>query len=597
MAKSRIIKLTAENFVGKEYVGIAMEKRIFLFVKSKSKVILKTSGINSLHFLLFFLIASLSPAAAQISTPGLPASFSKNLPADAVPLFKIAAPDTEQLLREDAFTDKYGIAMRFAQNEPTHIDLAKDGLWQQIDDGSQVCRLAITSVGGQALILYYSNFIIPAGAQLFLYDEQQRQIAGAFTGANNRNGGAFATQMIYGSTTILEYHSTSKNPRHPQIIIDEVGYVYRTAETIYGTRGFGGSDFCEVNVACPEGAQWQQQAKGVARIIVKQGTSSVWCTGSLLNNTLLDHTPWLLTADHCGPNATQSDLDQWVFYFKYQSPDCENPTSDSAFRFYTIVGATKVASAGGAGVKSDFKLLLLNETVPDEYEPFYNGWSAEAAPSTHGVTIHHPQGDIKKISTFTQPLISDNWGSIPGTHWRVTWAQTQTNWGVTEGGSSGSPLFNPDGLIVGQLTGGTASCSHATSPDYYGKFSYSWDQSDTLPEGQLKPWLDPDNMGVLALEGITDIPETKKNASDLVIFPNPNHGIVFIKLKEQNNVLVEIEVLDIAGRKIFQQSENAPSCQIAELDLRHLEHGIYFVKVEQRNGAIAVGKLVLRGYK
>lgn len=558
---------------------------------------MKTSGTIPFQFLIIFLFASLTPASGQISTPGLPASLFKNLPADSFPTYKITAPDTEPLLREDAFTDKYGIAMRFAQNQPTHINLAKEGLWQQLGDGSQVCRLAIKSVGAQALILYYSNFEIPAGAELFLYDAQQRQIAGAFTSTNNRNGGAFATQMIYGATTIIEYFQPAWISERPNIVIDEVGYVYRTAETFYGTRGFGGSGICEVNVACPEGVLWQQQAKGVARIIVKQGNSSVWCSGSLLNNTLLDLTPWLLTADHCGPNASQSDLDQWVFYFKYQSPGCENPTSDSAFRFYTIVGATKVASAGGAGFKSDFKLLLLNEAVPNNYDPFYNGWSAEETPSPEGVTIHHPQGDIKKISTYSVPLISDNWGSTPETHWRVTWAETITNWGVTEGGSSGSPLFNPGGLIVGQLTGGNASCSQQSAPDYYGKFSYSWDKGDTLPEHQLKPWLAPDNMGVLALEGITDIAETKNTTTNLVIFPNPNNGIVFIKLNEQNNSQVEIEVLDIAGRIIYQKIENTSSTQIAALDLRHLEHGIYFIKINQGNGATAVGKLILRGYK
>jgi hypothetical protein len=553
---------------------------------------LKTSRIHFFYSLLIVLISSLTPAAAQISVPETPVSRLKNLDTHSIPTVTITAPDTEQLLREDAFTDKYGIAMRFTQNQPTHTDLAKEGLWQQFADGSQMCRLAITSAGAQALILYYINFEIPAGAQLFLYDIEQFQIAGAFTSTNNRNGGSFATQMIYGATTILEYYQPAGISGRPNIVIAEVGYVYRTAETIYGIRGFGGSGFCEVNVACSEGEHWQQQAKGVTRIIVKQGTSSVWCSGSLLNNTLLDHTPWLLTADHCGPIASQTDMDQWVFYFKYQSPVCENPISDSAFRFYTIVGATKVAAAGGAGIKSDFKLLLLNEAVPDDYEPFYNGWSAEGSPSAQGVTIHHPQGDIKKISTYTQPLISDNWGSTPETHWRVTWAQTPTNWGVTEGGSSGSPIFNPDGLIVGQLTGGTASCTQASSPDYYGKFSYSWDKGDSLPEHQLKPWLDPENMGVLALGGITAITETAKPARNLTIYPNPSNGVAFIKLNEQNNTPIEIEVMDVSGRIIYRKTENFSS-QITELDLRHLEHGIYFVKISQGQRNIPVGKVVL----
>ncbi|MFA5477940.1 MAG: hypothetical protein WC271_14700, partial [Bacteroidales bacterium] len=128
-----------------------MEKRIFLFDESKSTIILKTSGITQFQFLLIFLIASLTPATAQISTPGIPMSRLKSLDSHSVPTISITSPDTEQLLREDAFTDKYGIAMRFAQNQPTHIDLAKEGLWQQLDDGSQICRLKITSAGAQAL--------------------------------------------------------------------------------------------------------------------------------------------------------------------------------------------------------------------------------------------------------------------------------------------------------------------------------------------------------------------------------------------------------------------------------------------------------------
>jgi lysyl endopeptidase len=86
-------------------------------------------------------------------------------------------------------------------------------------------------------------------------------------------------------------------------------------------------------------------------------------------------------------------------------------------------------------------------------------------------------------------------------YWQMRWSPTQNGHGVTEGGSSGSPLFSNDGYIVGQLTGGQASCANPNAPDYYGKFAVSWESNGTTPDRQLKPWLDPANTGVQTLRG------------------------------------------------------------------------------------------------
>ena len=88
-------------------------------------------------------------------------------------------------------------------------------------------------------------------------------------------------------------------------------------------------------------------------------------------------------------------------------------------------------------------------------------------------------------------------GQVMISHWRVAdWED-----GTTEPGSSGSPLFDADHRIVGQLHGGEASCSYNVN-DYYGKFSTSWNNG-------LSGWLDPNNTGTLVLDGIDaiDIPD------------------------------------------------------------------------------------------
>lgn len=551
------------------------------------------SQIRCYFLAIIYIFALTFSVNAQISERSTPTTIMQGIFNDNFPEIKVPAPDVERLLNEDAFTDKYGIAMRFAVSTEVNTNLVEQGEWMDLADGSSICRLAINSKDAQALIMYYNEFSIPKGGKLFLYNNNKTQIIGAFTDQNNKNGGTFATEMIYGETTILEYFHPAGSSDKPSIVIGEVSYVYRSAESAGIKRGFGGADTCEVNVKCPEGNDWTQQAKGVARIIVKQGSSSVWCSGSLLNNTLNDHTPYFFTADHCGPNASVNDYDNWIFYFRYQGTSCENPGSDTSFNSYTIVGATKLAAAGGAGVESDFKLLRLNEAVPLNYEPYYNGWSAINESSPGGVTIHHPQGDVKKISTYTQPLVSSNWGSTPNTHWKVVWSATQTNWGVTEGGSSGSPIFNDEGLVVGHLTGGDASCSYVTGPDYYGKFSYSWDQIGTTATSQLKPWLDPDNSGVLKLGGLVNVNEVSPEKENIIIYPNPTEGQLFVNFKgiipEKVN---SVSVMDITGRKVIEKNIEINNPQIMELDLSHLKSGAYFVIVDFQNSPQIIKKII-----
>ena len=74
------------------------------------------------------------------------------------------------------------------------------------------------------------------------------------------------------------------------------------------------------------------------------------------------------------------------------------------------------------------------------------------------------------------------------THWRIdAWED-----GTTEGGSSGSPLFNDDKQVIGQLHGGVASCFNNIN-DYYGRLALSFDY--------IKEWLDPDSSGVTSING------------------------------------------------------------------------------------------------
>jgi hypothetical protein len=210
----------------------------------------------------------------------------------------------------------------------------------------------------------------------------------------------------------------------------------------------------------------------------------------MINNVREDLIPYLLTANHClGGDAT------WIIMFNYESPNCSNidgPTNQ------TVSGTTRKANNSA----SDFALLRLSTTPPTSYEVHYAGWTRSSFAATSSVGIHHPSLDIKKISFENNTAISTNYPWDPydpqNSHWKVIW-----NDGTTEGGSSGSPLFDPNHRIVGQLHGGTAECAKPNDPDYYGKFSMSWSYGSSSST-RLRDWIDPDNTNPYSLSGMDD---------------------------------------------------------------------------------------------
>lgn len=218
------------------------------------------------------------------------------------------------------------------------------------------------------------------------------------------------------------------------------------------------------------------------------------CTGSLMNTTANNTDPYFLTANHCtslyGDAITSPNLSSFSFYWMYEDPTCVRTSTEPPI--YSTSGATIVANYSS----SDFSLLRLDEDPKNllNITTYYLGWDSRNTPGTGGVGIHHPSGDVKKISTYTVTPSSTAYGSdTPSsfqTHWRMTWSN-----GTTEGGSSGSPLMNSSQHVIGQLHGGYSSCSAQTSADWYGKISYSWlNDNATDPRRRLKDWLDPLNV-------------------------------------------------------------------------------------------------------
>ena len=442
--------------------------------------------------------------SGQISRQGTPYGIAQRVSIDNIAVVKHDKPDLPQLLAEDEANMSDGLPGRMGISLKAGYNMDNSGEWESVNN-RRIWKLMIEVPDAVGLGLYFKDFELPPGGEMFVYSADMKHVIGAFTSHNNHSSQLFATRVVKGDKIIVEYSEPLLSAEEARFTIAEVLYVYQPM-LFPGDKPFElrNSGNCQVNTSCSEGDEWRDQINSVVKILIKSGYSFYWCAGTLLNNTSQGYEPYILTADHCAKNyseeyASADDVLQWMFYFQFETLECggtEIPQSK------TMTGAVKVAnSAPLENNGSDFYLMLLNGNIPAIYEPYYAGWDISGDLSPSGVGIHHPAGDVKKISTYTKPLVNDQWGTNPNTHFRVNWVKTANGHGTTEGGSSGSPLFNNSGRVIGQLTGGESSCNNLSGPDYYGKMSFSWKSNGPQNSLKLAPWLDPLNVGSLTTDG------------------------------------------------------------------------------------------------
>ncbi|MCK4569023.1 MAG: PKD domain-containing protein [Bacteroidales bacterium] len=451
-------------------------------------------------FTLMIVLAALSLSLtqslqAQRSVPGVPqSSLYENL-SEKIDYRELEAPDMTVIRAEDLAKP---LPYRAGVSVPVNLSIDNSGEWTDLPDGGRIWRLSLEVEGALALGVYYDNFWLPFGGELYLYNEEKTNIIGAYTEENNNPDCVFSNQLVEGDVVILEYYQPAGQSIEPLISISEVSYTYRGVY-FESSPERGGAAWCMININCsPEGDNWQDEKRGVVKQFMKIGYAYYLCSGSLINNTEQDMTPYLLTAFHCGEGASIADLNVWVFYFNYESSTCAGNWGPSN---YTMTGCTKRAE-GGYTTGSDFLLLELKTNVPASYSAYFNGWDRTNIGADSGVNIHHPMGDIKKISTYNYQLTSSQWNNNGVlSHWKTYWAETPHGTSITEGGSSGSPLFSQDGLVVGDLTGGPADDCNNPSYSLYGKVYWSWDKMGPASSQRLKPWLDPGDYGPERWEG------------------------------------------------------------------------------------------------
>lgn len=448
------------------------------------------------HVILVLLVAFSTMLKAQVVQKGNPRLIQKkSFLEEGIPTFHLPSFDVETYRKTLPANNRK--RLHFARMFEVDLNMREDGKRIETPQGD-VYVLAIHSQGAYSLSVVFGTYHLPPGAELYIYNPSFSHVKGAMTHRNNKITRQLPVEPVRGEKIIVEYFEPDDHPFDGALEVSRVGHDFLDVFKYLQEKntGVGTSGDCNVNINCPEGQNWQDVKHAVAKII----TNGWLCSGSLINTSNFDGKPYLLTANHC--IKTESEAQNSVFYFDFESPECDS----SYVEDYGSLAVANLLSTAPEE-KLDFTLVGLSDTIPIDYQPYYAGWNIDTNSISQTTTIHHPSGDVKKISKDFDPPLHGNFGDTydPNSHWLIE----QWDVGTTEGGSSGAPLFDQNQRIIGDLTGGEASCDYNFN-DYFAKLSRSWDDfSDT--SSQLKVWLDPNQTSFTFVQGYFPYQKTPSN--------------------------------------------------------------------------------------
>lgn len=410
------------------------------------------------------------PASAQMSYGGVPPSnwAPLQLPLQVLDLPAIdnGAELAQAARRRPGEPLRYGVVVQ--------VGLTSDelGIWETLPSGDLVWRCAIHSAGALSLSAVFTQFITPPGGELYVHSKRDPRLLGAYIDLNANIDGSFAFEPLRGDEIVLEYFQPAGAAFQPTLELATVVHDFTGVLDALGVMAEP-AGACETDVACENA--FNNEERAVVRLL----SNGALCTGAMLNNTANNATPYMMTAHHCG------SMNNAILYFNYQRTGCDSGSSSTSS---TASGTTLMAS----NKQRDFRLTRVTGAINPAFNHYLLGWDRSSTPPSSSVCIHHPAGDVKKISFENQACTSNStrwivaqWDAAPSSPNKV---------GVTEGGSSGSPLMNQsNGRFRGQLWGGASYCGYPFN-DYYGRFDQAW--------SYVRTHLDPGNTNVTTLAGL-----------------------------------------------------------------------------------------------
>lgn len=315
---------------------------------------------------------------------------------------------------------------------------------------------AVESPGASALRVHLTGVSLPAGVELYVYNKR-----GEAHGPYQVRGGEVWTHTVQGSSLLLQarYSGADLAGALAGTRFQVAGVGHLTEKFLIGLVGSAASEeglatrsFCSFNESCVENAACSSipgpvaaAEDAIAEMLFASGAYLYICTGGLLAD--MDSStqiPYFLTANHCISKGREADSLETFFQF---TTNCNGPCYD--FETAGLPG-TVGASIVAKNRTSDYTLLQLDDPAPAGSA--FLGWDSAPVAFSNGTALYrlsHPSGAPQAYSEHEVDTSKTTCSSWP----RGGWIYSQDIYGATEGGSSGSPVLNSSGQVVGQLSG------------------------------------------------------------------------------------------------------------------------------------------------
>jgi hypothetical protein len=324
------------------------------------------------------------------------------------------------------------------------------GAVEATSDGGYVYTAEIVSPGAVGLRVQFAGFDLPAGGAVFLYTGEG-QVFGPYAGRGPLGNGEFDSNTLAGDTITLQLRQTGpasqRTLRDTRFQIAGLGHI--RPRFMEGECGYNAE--CVVNAACDSSAAVNGAKDAVAHMLFRSGGFYYICSGGLINDSDASNSlPLFLTANHC--MSRDREANTLENFFQFASSSCGSTSLCDAS--YTTLRATFPRTLGASivstGRDADYTLLRLAENAPAGSA--FLGWNSTPVAFTNGVDlfrISHPGGAPQSYSEHEVDANAPTCQSWP----RGDRIYSRDVVGATEGGSSGSPVVNGAGQIVGQLSG------------------------------------------------------------------------------------------------------------------------------------------------
>lgn len=332
-------------------------------------------------------------------------------------------------------------------------------LWRADSAGGHTARFAVRSPGATALRVALSTSGLPAGAELrFGAPGDARSVVDAVGAAELAVLAAqqplYWTPVTDSDTQMIEiYLPPGADAQWLRVSVPSVSHLLVSPAGRLSAAKIGESDVCEIDTKCVNNpsAAFTNAKNAVARMVYQKAGGSFLCTGTLLNDTdNSTQVPYFFGAAHCF--TAQAEASTLTTFWFYESTGCGTNVLDSSAR--QVGGGAQVLYAD---VPSDVLFLRLNNAAPAG--SFFLGWNANAVSAgTAIVALHHPAGDVKKVSIGAITGIGAS-ALASGSFIKAGYTD-----GTTEGGSSGCGLLTEasgEFVLRGGLLGGQASCANS----------------------------------------------------------------------------------------------------------------------------------------